>query len=133
MAKNKPAPRRPDEAAAERAHELAHRAIDNEALKIKLIGAGVLVILCLLFPLACYPIATTFAGRETVIDVSIAIGIAVSLTGVAGVFEEMWRRQRKTLEEQRTRNKRLARQLHVLQERLRDAGLPDTVTEEDMQ
>jgi membrane protein implicated in regulation of membrane protease activity len=68
--------------------------------------------------------ASQLGGRSTVIDVQIAIAVTVTLAG-AGALAAAWgnhhRRRSNRVEK---RNKKLEGKIAVLQQRLRDHGLP---------
>jgi hypothetical protein len=78
--------------------------------------------------LAMWPVANALAGEQTVLHVSVALGLTASVT-VAGTGVAAWgnshRRRANRLEQ---RNTNLSRDGKELQKRLRDQGLSDAVS-----
>lgn len=107
--------------------QVALKRVDNYAQAIRIGGLAVVGFFFCGFVLACYPLAKVFAGRNTVIDISVSISIAVALTlgGAALIGRIRWLRRRvKHLERE---NRQLAEDNHVYQDRLRQNKLPDTI------
>lgn len=77
--------------------------------------------------LASWPVAREFAGEETVLNVSIAVGLTVSLT-LAGTGIAAWgNSHRRRADRLQVRNDRLSRNVKELQRRLREAGKSDEI------
>lgn len=90
-------------------------------LFLGLVGLAVVV-------LACWPVAHELAGRETVLNVTMALGLTASLT-LAGTGVAAWgNSHRRRANRAEKRNKELSRDVKELQQRLKENDLPASVT-----
>lgn len=61
--------------------------------------------------LAAYPLATTIAGKNTTVNVTVGLYFGVTMTGVAAVVATYTGIQRRQVKYLKARNRRLARKL----------------------
>lgn len=115
----------------EQKFRLEEKRIENTRTKIHYWGSGGLIVVTAVPLAVAYPIVVALSGKETVLNLSIAVTASIALTGLAAVLGVLSHRRKAKINELEARNRDLSQGMHVLQRRLRDNGLPDTVTDAD--
>jgi len=110
--------------------DAALRKQDNIRLVIQFAGSGFLLLM-LCAPIAVsIPIARAFAGRETVLTVSVTVVVSIALAGVVGVLALILRQRNGRLRRMKARNDTLRKAVHELRKRLKSHNLDASVTPE---
>lgn len=88
-------------------HTVQMARVQNQRIAYYFVG------MCGLF-LCAWPVTRELAGRETLVEVNIAVTLACTLAGTTAVATAWGRRQGATIKKLRQRNRRLVREVNRL-------------------